>query len=51
MLIKDPVRRISAKDALGHAWFNTEVKNVEILLPEVIENIANFNEEMPIDPR
>lgn len=48
MLDKDPKVRITAKEALNHAWFSTSNANGENLR-YVSENIANLNNEMVVD--
>jgi len=50
MLNKDPRLRFSAREALNHSWFQSDEEKSANLLP-VLENIANLEQEMKVDPK
>lgn len=50
MLNRDPRLRFSAREALNHTWFQSDAEKAANQLP-VLENIANLEQEMRVDPR
>ena len=50
MLNRDPRLRFSAREALNHSWFQSDEEKAANLLP-VLENIANLDQEMKVDPK
>lgn len=51
MLEKDPVSRITAKEALNHMWFRMDQLTAVNQLMDVTENMKRFSVEMNIDSK